>query len=255
MGRSLQDTTATAVLAAYEAVVSLATSPALSGRTRASQPEGPSLDLAEEARRMRERFRKRTGAFGPEDAWFEQRSRAFWDDALTTQGFARLAAPHASALGTPSAPGSVDVAGVVTRFERAHRGVFLVDDVDDRGARLVDLWSGAELIVRHLDEAQAVTLEHAEGPMDARVVAGPVSESVPDEVASLYVLPGALHHGPDALEPLVKVIAAARARHMATGDVLDALLRMELVFRSSSRVKAAFAYRVESLPREAKPVL
>jgi hypothetical protein len=248
MGRSLQDTTAAAVLASYEAVVSLATSPALSGRARASQPEGPALDLAAEARRMRERFEKRTGAFGPEDAWFEPRSRAFWDDALTTQGFARLAAPHAQAAG-------VDAAGIVARFDRAHRGVFLVDDVDDRGARLVDLWSGAELIVRHLDEAQAVTLEHAEGPMDARVVAGPVSESAPDEVASLYVLPGALHHGSDALEPLVKVIAAARARDMATGDVLDALLRMELVFRSSSRVKAAFAYRVESLPRVAKPVL
>lgn len=194
---------------------------------------------------MRERFEKRTGAFGPEDAWFEPRSRAFWDDALTTQGFARLAAPHAGG----------EVAGVVARFERAHRGVFLVEDVDDRGARLVDLWSGAELIVRHLDEAQAVTLEHAEGPMDARVVAGPVNEGAPDEVASLYVLPGALHHGSDALEPLVKVIAAARARAMATDDVLDALLRMELVFRSSSRVKAAFAYRVESLPRVPPPVL
>jgi len=192
---------------------------------------------------MRERFMKRTGAFGPEDAWFESRSRAFWDDALTTQGFARLAGPHAGA----------EVAAVVTRFERAHRGVFLVEDVDERGARLVDLWSGAELIVRHLDEAQAVTLEHAEGPMDARVVAGPAETSA--DVPSLYVLPGALHHGSDALEPLVKVIAAARERDMETGDVLDALLRMELVFRSSSRVKAAFAYRVESLPRAARPVL
>jgi hypothetical protein len=192
---------------------------------------------------MRERFMKRTGAFGPEDAWFEARSRAFWDDALTTQGFARLAAPHAGA----------EVAAVVARFDRAHRGVFLVEDVDDRGARLVDLWSGAELIVRHLDEAQAVTLEHAEGPMDARVVAGPAETSA--DVPSLYVLPGALHHGSDALEPLVKVIAAARERDMETDDVLDALLRMELVFRSSSRVKAAFAYRVESLPRAARPVL
>ena len=36
---------------------------------------------------------------------------------------------------------------------------------------------------------------------------------------------------------------------MATGDVLDNLLRMKHVLRSSSRVKAAFAYRVESLPR------
>ena len=186
---------------------------------------------------MRELFEKRTGAFGPEDAWFEARSRAFWDDALTTQGFAALAAPHAGE----------EVSAVVARFGRAHRGVFLVDDVDDRGAHLVDLWSGAELLVRHLDEAQAVTLEHAEGPMDARVVAGPVAGGA--EVAPLFVLPGALHHGSEATEPLLKVIAAARERDMATGDALDALLRMELVFRSSSRVKAGFAYRVESLPR------
>jgi hypothetical protein len=234
MGRSLQDTTATAVLAAYEAVVSLATSPAPSGRNRLS---GPDLDLAAEARRMRERFEKRTGSFGPEDPWFEARSRAFWDDALTTQGFAAMAAPHAGD----------GVADLVARFDRAHRGVFVVEDVDDRGARLVDLWSGAELLIQHLDEAQALTLEHAEGPMDARVVAAaPAGEG---SVARLFVLPGILHHGPEAEGPLVKVIAAAREREMTTGDTLDALLRMELVFRSSSRVKAGFAYRVESLPR------
>lgn len=187
---------------------------------------------------MRELFEKRTGAFGPEDAWFEARSRAFWDDALTTQGFAALAAPHAGK----------DVEGVVMRFDRAHRGLFLVDDVDERGAHLIDLWSGAELLIRHLDEAQAVTLEHAEGPMDARVVAGQVEDGT-GAVAPLFVLPGALHHGSEATEPLLKVVAAARERDMATGDALDALLRMELVFRSSSRVKAGFAYRVESLPR------
>ncbi len=187
---------------------------------------------------MRELFEKRTGAFGPEDAWFESRSRAFWDDAVTAQGFAALAAPHAGD----------EVTTVVARFGRAHRGVFLVEEVDDRGAHLVDLWSGAELLVSHLDEAQAVTLEHADGPMDARVVSGPVADG-PEGVASLFVLPGALHHASEATEPLLKVIAAARERDMTTGDALDALLRMELVFRSSSRVKAGFAYRVESLPR------
>jgi len=235
MGLSLQDTTAAAVLAAYEAVVSLA-SP---GPTRPSsgltdRASGPDLDLAAQARRMRELFQTRTGAFGPEDAWFESRSRAFWDDALTTQGFAKLAAPHLAE----------GLAEVVARFDRAHRGVFVVEKADDEGAHLVDLWSGAELLVHHLDEAQAVTLEHAEGAMDARVVAGPAKEGA---VPPLFVLPGALHHGPDATEPLQKVIAAARERDMKTGDVLDALLRMELVFESAARVKAAFAYRVESL--------
>lgn len=183
---------------------------------------------------MRELFQTRTGAFGPEDEWFESRSRAFWDDAVTTQGFARIAAPHLDQ----------GMADVVTRFDRAHRGMFVVESSDDRGAHLVDLWSGAELLVRHLDEAQALTLAHAEGAMDGRVVAGPVAAG---EVAPLFMLPGTLHHGPDATEPLQKVIAAARERDMKTGDVLDALLRMELVFESSSRVKAGFAYRVESL--------
>lgn len=183
---------------------------------------------------MRELFQARTGAFGPEDKWFESRSRAFWDDAVSTQGFARIAAPHLDA-------GTADV---VARFDRAHRGMFVVESADDQGAHLVDLWSGAELIVRHLDEAQAVTLEHAEGAMDGRVVAAPATAG---EVPPLFMLPGAVHHGPDATEPLQKVIAAARARDMKTGDVLDALLRMELVFASSSRVKAGFAYRVESL--------
>ena len=135
------------------------------------------------------------------------------------------------------------VQAVAMPFARAHRGVFVVEDVDRAGAHLVDLWSGAELLVRHLDEAQATTLTHAEGAMDARVVADASADS-----AALYVLPGALHHGPDALEPISEVLAAARDRDMATGDVLDALLRMELVFRSSSRVKAGFAYRTSALP-------
>jgi hypothetical protein len=181
-------------------------------------------------------FERRTGAFGPEDPWFESRSRAFWDDALTTQGFAALAAPHAGE----------DAVEIATTFGRAHRGVFVVEETDDRGAHLVDLWSGAELLVRYIDEEQAIALEHAEGAIDARVVAGPATG---EDVAELYVLPGALHHAPDALAPMKAVIEEARKRELTTEVVLDALLRMGHVFDSSSRVKAGFAYRVESLPR------
>src|SRR3954466_12305063 len=133
MGRAAKDTTdngANRVLAAYEQILALATS-----------------GLSPEAQRMRAEFEKRTGAFGPEDPWFEARSGAFWDDALTTQGFAALASSQVTG----------EVAQVAARFGRAHRGVFVVEEVDDRGAHLVDLWSGAELLVHHLDEAQAVT--------------------------------------------------------------------------------------------------
>jgi hypothetical protein len=208
------------MVAAYDAVVALGAS-----------------SLADEAKRMREVFQRRTGAFMPDDAWFEPRSSAFWDDALTTQGFAALATDHLES----------DVAHetrtLIPRFGRAHRGLFQVEDVDNAGARLVDVWSGAELLVRHLDEAQALALEHAEGLMDARVVAA--------STEALFVLPGAFHHAADASLAAMKVVDAARERAIKTGDLLDALMRMELVFRSSSRVKAAFAYRVDSLPRSA----
>lgn len=201
---------------------------------RASAPE---LDLAAETARMKAAFEKRTGAFGPEDAWFEPRSRAFWDDALTTQGFAALAGPHAG-----------DDAKIVSAtFARAHRGLFVVESHDDRGSHLVDLWSGAELLVKNLDEEQTIALEHAEGAFDARVVAGPTASA--DDIPDLFVLPGALHHAPDALPPMKEVLSAARARSLDSDVVLDALLRMDHVFKSSSRVKAGFAYRASSLPR------
>lgn len=211
------------MLTAYEAIVALGARVSLSGE---------SAGLAAETARMRTEFERRTGAFGPEDPWFEVRSRAFWDDAVTTQRFGEHALSHLRE----------DARFLVPRLASAHRGFFTAHDVDDRGARLVDLWSGAELLVGRLDEAQAVSFEHAEGPFDARVVAA-------DDEGSLFALPGAFHHGPDAIEPALRVLSVARERKMETGSVLDALLKMELVFRSSSRVKASFAYRVESLPR------
>jgi hypothetical protein len=208
MARTIEDITAKGVLSAYDAIVD----------------QGASGSLGALAGRLRADFQKRTGAFAPEDPWFETRSRAFWDDALTARRFA-LEAAHA--MGPTLA--------------RAHRGLFVIDERDGRGALLVDLWSGAELIVRYLDETQALTLEHADAAFDARVVgAGD----------ALYVLPGAYHHPAEALDATLAVVDAARRRGLGTDATLDALLRMELVLRSSSRVKASFAYRVEALPKE-----
>jgi hypothetical protein len=210
-------TTAAELTAGYEAIVALAES---------------SAELVARAAHLRARFEERTGAFGPEAPWFEARARAFWDDALTTSGFGLLAAPRLKEEGQRA---------IARRLTRAHRGFFLVDDSDERGATLVDLWSGAELLVRHLDDAQALALEHADGAMDARVVAG---SSGPD----LFLLPGAYHHAPEALGPATEVLVEARARGLETAQALDALMRMDLVLRSSSRVKVSFAYRAASLP-------
>ena len=200
MARTDKDTTARKLLAAYDALV-----------------EKTAEDAAA-ASSLREAYQRRTGVFGPEDPWFETRSRALWDDVVTSAGFP---------------------------YERAHRGFFMVAETEadeDADAKLVDLWSGAELLVHHLDEAQALALEHAEGPIDARVVAA-------GDPAALFVLPGAYHHAADALEPATIVLGAARDRGMETTAALDALMRMDLVFRSSSRVKASFAYKAEGLSR------
>lgn len=216
MGLRSEDTTRAFVALVYEGIVGL----------------GDSAELEAPAARLRSEFQRRTGAYGPEDPWFEARSRAFWDDALTAQGFALLAAASLEERARPLA----------SCMANAHRGFFIVEDVDDRGACLVDVWSGAELLVQHLDDTQALTLEHAEGPMDARVTS---TGSGPE----LFLLPGAYHHPPDALEPALEVLSAARERGMTTQQALDALLRMELVFRASSRVKAGFAYRPSQLPK------
>ena len=200
MARSDKDTTAQKLLAAYDALLAKTAEDAAQSAT------------------LRDAYQRRTGVFGPEDPWFETRSRALWDDVVTSPGFAH---------------------------ERAHRGFFMVAETEpdeDADAKLVDLWSGAELLVHHLDEAQALALDHAEGPIDARVVAA-------GDPPALFVLPGAYHHAADALEPATVVLAAARDRGMETTAALDALMRMDLVFRSSSRVKASFAYKAEGLSR------
>ncbi len=187
---------------------------------------GGEAALAPRVAEMRAAFEARTGAFVPEDPWFEERSRAFWCDAITTGRFGR------------------EVRGELSESEqvwlgpmqRAHRGLFRAE-----GALLVDAWSGAELMVTSMDDASRAELDAAAGQLfDARVVGA-------DEPYVIALLPGAVFHPRDATAAIAPVLAAAHARSMATGEVLDALLRMGRMLRSLSRVKAAYAYRPEAL--------
>jgi hypothetical protein len=201
-------------LEAYELVVQLGGAPERAAR------------VAE----LRALFEARAGAFAPDDPWFEERSRAFWTDAVTRGRFGR------------------DVAELLPEgarawlgpLERAHRGLFRARD----GAHdIEDVWSGAELLVNDFDDASRAELGAATDQLfDARVVAALVAGRV---VTAL--LPGAVFHPRDATEPVTNVLAAARARELPTDEALDALLRMARTFRSLSRVKAAYAYRVEAL--------
>jgi len=69
---------------------------------------------------LRAAFEARTGSFSPRDSFFEPRSAAFWDDALTSGGFGRELLPDLSA----------ESAAMVEPFARAHRGLFRVEPED-----------------------------------------------------------------------------------------------------------------------------
>ncbi|HEY2509919.1 MAG TPA: hypothetical protein VGI39_03660 [Polyangiaceae bacterium] len=193
---------------------------------------GASEARAERVAAMRAAFEARTGAFAPEDPWFEARSRAFWDDAVTSQGFAREVAE--------AVPAGARV--WVPRLERAHRGLFRVEKGtnDPRSRVLLDLWSGASFLVHAIDDALQDALAAASAPFDGRLV----GSFDPLQVA---LLPGAVFHPADAAEPITAVLARARAEGRSGPDVLDALLRMERGLRASARVKAAYAYRADRL--------
>jgi len=184
---------------------------------------------AERVAALRASWEERTGAFSPEDPWFEERSRGFWDDAVTTQRFGRDVADELH-------EGERVWLGPL---ERAHRGLFRVS-AEDRDV-LEDVWSGAELVVSTVDEASRAELDASSGQLfDARIVGI-------DDPLTVALLPGAVFHSRDATEHVAPVLAAARARGMSTGDTLDALLRMQRALRSLSRVKPGYAYRAEAL--------
>jgi hypothetical protein len=184
-----------------------------------------------QALEMRRTFAERTGAFGPEDAWFEARSRGFWDDAVTRQGFAELVLEELPEAARPWAK----------VLRRAHRGLFYASRTMGRWL-LRDIWGGAEFLIDDIDDAMRSSLSAPAGPFDGRLAA------LGDPIR-VGILPGALFHPEDAAEAIEKLLEVAQGRAMQTDDVLDALLRMELSLRSMSRVKPAYAYREQALAR------
>ena len=231
---------------AYEAILGVAGRPESAARVAA----------------MRRTFEERTGHFGPadesasqqriahvDDAWIEARSRAFWDDALTRQRFARDVAGEL-------AP---DARGWVPGLTTAHRGLFRAERVHGKLV-LVDLWGGADFAVDEIDDSSRDAIDVASAPFDARVAArwegeDGTSAATPqggqhlreDAYPVVALLPGSIFHPAEAEEALLHVLEVARARALGTDDVLDALLRMELSLKTLSRVKPAYAYRPEAL--------
>jgi hypothetical protein len=213
---------------AYDAILALGAAPGQAARVA----------------QMRGAFEERTGQFAPEDAWFEARSRAFWDDAVTTQSFAQEFAQEVGGAVRGDArerelPAAAQV--WIPRFARAHRGLFVaVGSAGRREPVVRDLWGGAELIVHEIDDATRDALAVAAAPFDARLVGS-------DDPARVGMLPGAVFHPADAAGAITAVLEKARQEARRGSDVLDALLRMERGLRASARVKPAYAYRADRL--------
>ncbi|MDP9002582.1 MAG: hypothetical protein M3O46_21035 [Myxococcota bacterium] len=199
---------------------------------------GGAPEQAARVAEMRAAFEHRTGEFAPDDDWFEERSRAFWCDAVTHGRFGREVHDALTA----------EERVWLYPLERSHRGLFRAED-----GVLVDAWSGAEFVITVIDDDSRAELAAAAGQLfDARVSAtyGIANDSVRSLVVAL--LPGAVFHPRDATVAIGPVLDAARDRHLSTDHALDALLRMERALRSLSRVKAAYAYRPDALaPRVA----
>ncbi len=206
----------------------------LSSALQAMHKQVGAPSQSERVAELKRAFEDRTGAFGPDDAWFDVRSSAFLDDALSCQGLARAISPNL---------GPADRA-YVTPLERAHRGLFRVRN-EARGFLLVDAWSGAEFLIDAPDAGVKDALATANGFVDGRVV-GVLNENVSAEIA---LMPGAVFHADDATRSIESLLPLARERLLSTTNFLDALLRMDHALRSLSRVKAAFAYRTEALPK------
>jgi hypothetical protein len=176
---------------------------------------------------LRTRFEALTGAFTAEDAWFEERIRAFWCDAVTR-----------GRLGTEVAT-ELDLADEndVASLERAHRGLFRAD-----GRLLVDVVSGAEFQLTRVDDETREELSAASPQLfDGRVVAGAASPAV------IELLPGSVFHSCDVTTAIERVLLAADERGMKADDTLDALLRMGRARHALPYAKASFAYRPEAL--------
>lgn len=186
--------------------------------------------FAERARAHRTAFERRTGVIPPDHDARAARDAASWEDALVAGG---LALDVAATLDDPSER------ALAAMFARAQRGLFLPSRLGSH-AFLRDLWGGGEFLLLARDDIGRALNEVLDMPFVGRLVAGS------DGCA---VLPGRVWLPRDAAPCLPDVLRAARARALSTDDLADAILWMEHLLATLSRIKPRYAFRPESLDR------
>ena len=181
------------------------------------------------ARVLVRRFLERTGTLPPDHPQAQFRHAAAWEDALCRGGLA------ASLVRELEDPAEKNLASLLTR---AHRGIFRFDTLGTRHV-VHDLWSGAWFILVARDDiGRAVSGDNLGSLCQGRVV------GASDGCA---FLPGAVFHDAAATGCIAGVLKTAAERDLDADLLFDSLLRMDHTLRTMSRVRAAYAYRLEGL--------
>ncbi len=200
-------------------------------------------DQAEVAR-ARAEFAARTGPFEPEDRWFEERTRAAFDYALSGWG-----EPRGALVRSWAARAGEEERRAALALPRSLRGLFRVEpgegartDVSSGGGehvRLTELLGGAPLRVR------------IEGGLGSRLRAGDVFDGrVLLFEGAVRVLPGMVFHPAEALAALDEILAAARREERADASILDGLLRMRMRFDRFTGMHARHVYRWDAIDKQ-----
>ncbi len=183
----------------------------------------------EKARSWVYAFVERTGSFVADHPCTPYRLAAAWEDALCRGGLA------SALLGQLHDHAERTIAQLLTR---AHRGVFRFE-TEAQHHLVHDLLSGASfMLVARDDIGREVAGDNLGGMCQGRVVAA---------ADGCAMLPGVVFHAPEATAQIVAVVRHGLKLNMASDEVLDALLRMDHSFRTMSRVRPQFAYRVQAL--------
>ena len=181
------------------------------------------------AAQLRGAFFTRTGDASEPHLHFASRLAAAWEDALVDGGLAE------SVGRTLEDASERDIAQL---FARGQRGLFTLGRVGE-DCFLDDPFSGAAFLLVRGDPLERSAKTTDPGFFVGRVVAA-------DDGCTL--LPGAIWLPGDATPLVPPLVEEAKRRGLASGAVLDALLRMDHAVQALSRVRPGFAFRSTGLP-------
>ena len=186
--------------------------------------------------RLRRAFFDRTGVVDEEGLTFAVRLAAAWEDVLIGRD-AEGGCLAETLGGTLEDEAERDIAHLLARGQR---GLFELQKEGDVRFLYDHLAGGSFLLLRGDPLGRAT----AGGDEGRSLVVGRLVGAYD----GCTLLPGPIWLPATATPLLPDLLTEARARALARDTILDALLRMDNALATLSRVKPAFAFRVQSLP-------